>query len=56
VGDAPEQEEDGQAAGDGAHEIDAAGGGMGVIAEEDDEEPAQQDEQGAPGGWGICNL
>ena len=50
VGDGPEQEQDGQAAGDGAHEVDAMGGGMRVVAEQDDKETAQQDEQGGSGG------
>ena len=49
MGDGPEQEEDGQAAGDSTHEVDAAGGGMGVVAEEEDEEAAEEDEEGGAG-------
>jgi hypothetical protein len=52
----PEKEEDGEAAGDGAHEIHAAGGGMGVIAKEDDEKPSQQDEEGCSGRVGNLKF
>ncbi len=56
MGNGPEQEEDGQAAGDGAHEVDGTGGGMGVIAEEDDKKAAHQDEQRGAGGVGDLQL
>ena len=54
MGDGPEQEEDGEAAGDSAHKVDAAGGGMGVIAEEEDEEAAEEYEEG--GAWRVGDL
>ena len=56
MGDSPEQEEDGEAAGDGAHEIHAAGSGMGVIAKEDDEEAPQQDKKGCSGRVGNLEF
>ncbi len=56
MGDGPEQEEDGKAAGDGAHEIDAAGGGMRVIAKKDDKEAAHEDEEGRAGRVGDLEL
>jgi len=54
VRDGPEQEEDGQTAGNGAHEVDAAGGGMRTVAEKDDKEAAHEDEEG--GAWGVGDL
>src|ERR1700744_4840921 len=54
--DRPEQEQDGQPARDGAHEIDAAGRGMRVVAEENDEKPAQEHEQRGAGGVGDLQL
>ncbi len=56
MGNGPEQEQNGQAAGDGAHEVDAAGGGMWVVAEQDDKEAAQQDEQWGAGRVGDLEL
>ena len=56
MGDGPKQEEDGEAAGDCAHEINAAGGGVWVIAEEDDEEAAEQYEEGGPGRMGNLQF
>jgi hypothetical protein len=50
MGDGPEEEEDGHAAGQGTHKVDAAGGGVRVIPEEDDEEATHQgEERGARG-------
>ena len=43
-------------AGDGAHEIDAAGCSVGPIAEEDDEEPAHQNEQRSAGRVGDLQF
>ena len=58
VGDGPEQEQNGQAARDSAHEIDPVGGGMGIVTEQDDKETAQEDEQGGSrrvGGSAACS-
>ena len=54
--DGPEQEEDRQAAADGAHEIDASGGGMWIVAEEDDEETTHQNEQRRSGRVGDLQF
>ena len=56
MGDRPEKEENGQAAGDGAHEVDAPCGGERIIAEQDDEKPAHEDEEGGAGGVGDLQL
>ena len=45
----PEQEKYRKSAGDGTHEIDGTGGGMGVVTKEYDKKPAQQNEQGCTG-------
>jgi len=45
VSNGPEQEEDGQPAGDGAHEVDASGGGMRIVAEQDNKKPAHEDKE-----------
>ena len=54
--DGPKQEEDRQAAADGAHKIDAAGRGMGIVAEQDDEEPTHQNEQRSAGRVGDLQF
>jgi len=56
MGDGPEQEQDGQAAGDGAHAIDGAGGGEGVIAEQDDKKAAHENKEGGAGRVGYLEL
>ena len=56
VGSGPEEEEDGEAAGDCAHKVDGAGGGMGVVAEEDDKEAAHHDEEGGAGRVGNLEF
>ncbi len=54
MGDGPEQEQDGKPAGDGAHEIHGAGGGMGAVAEKDDKKAAHHHEKRCAGGmWDL---
>ena len=49
MGNGPEEEEDGQAAAQGAHAVYGAGGGMRVVPEKDDEEAAHEDEERGAG-------
>src|ERR1700761_700380 len=53
---APEKEEDGKAAADGAHKIHADRGCMGFIAEEDYKETTQENEQRSAGRVGNLQL
>ena len=56
MSDRPEEEEDGQAAGDGAHEVDASGRGERVVTEQDDEKAAHENEKRGARGVGDLEL
>lgn len=45
----PEEEENGEPAGERAHAVDGTGSGVGIIAEKDDEEAAHEDEERGAG-------
>lgn len=56
MGNGPEQEKDGESAGDSTHKVDTPGGRVRVVAEEDDKKTAQHDEERGAGRVGDLEF